>query len=609
MSEHAAQPTQRILLPLREQDCSGDLLRLAYALLPGGGEIVLVGVVILPEESPISEGALPAQRCRQAMSDLAARFPDWTVTIRPRVCVGYEVWRELAAELVLSPVDLLLIPWDGPDGPVLGVPVDQVLSQAPCDLLLVRGMVGKCRRVLLPLRGGLHADLALRVAGALARISDGEITLLHASPPGSLVPELRGLRRRESLITRTVEAVNRPVASIIEEARGHAAIVMGAALRDPTGKQLALGSVVRQVFAQTEQTILLVRARRLGTVGLPGDLVQAAPAAPVGISAVVDRWFAGNTFNSSEFSDLEQLLRRKRAQGCTISLALPALNEAGTVGNVIATLKGALLDEVPLLDEIVLIDSNSTDDTREIAAGLGVPVYIHQHVLADEVGSFPGKGEALWKSLYVTRGDIVVWVDTDVKNIHPRFVYGLLGPLLSWESIQYVKGYYRRPIKTNGVLRAEGGGRVTELVARPLLNLFFPELSGLVQPLAGEYAGRRQALEQLPFFTGYGVETGLLIDVLEEFGLQAIAQVDLQERVHHNRPLADLSRMAFAILQVFIARLEARSKVRLLEEINRSMKMIHQAPGRFFLAVERISDVERPPMLTVPAYRRARGIV
>ena len=159
-----------------------------------------------------------------------------------------------------------------------------------------------------------------------------------------------------------------------------------------------------------------------------------------------------------------------------------------------------------------------------------------------------------------------------------------------------------------GKTEARGGGRVTELTARPLLNLFYPELSGFVQPLSGEYAGRRQALEQLPFFSGYGVETGLLIDMLDRFGLQAIAQVDLQERVHHNQPLVNLSRMAFAILQVFIARLEAHRKVRLLEEFNRSMKLIHYEPGRFYLEVERIGDVERPPMITVPAYRRARGM-
>lgn len=599
-----------MLLPLRPQDCVDDLVRLAGALLPErGGEIVLMGIVIVPEGHSVSEGALPAQTSRQAMAYMAAHFPDWPIVIRPRVRVAHKVWGEVLAELAKTPVDLLLIPWDGPDQPVLSAPVDQVLSQAPCDLVLLRGCnVTACQRILLPLRGGPHADLALHVASALARISNGEITLLHVSGPRDVMPELAGLRQREPFITRTIRLVSEPVAGIVREAREHQAIVMGASIRDMPDGGLALGPVAGQVLAQTDQIVLLVRAHHLAALTLPGELVPVAPAASPDISEIVDRWFASNTFHSDEFADLEQLLRWKQERGHTISLALPALNEAETIGNVITTLKQALMDDVPLLDEIVLIDSNSTDDTRQIAASLGIPVYIHQQVLSDEVGSLAGKGEALWKSLYVTRGDIVAWVDTDIVNIHPRFVYGLLGPLLSWDRIQYVKGFYRRPVKIDGRLVAGGGGRVTELVVRPLLNLFFPELSGLVQPLSGEYAGRRQALEQLPFFSGYGVETGLLIDMLERFGLRAIAQVDLQERIHLNQPLVNLSRMAFAIIQVFVARLEARNKVKLLEDIHRSMKLIRYEPGRFFLNVEQIADVERPPMITVPAYCRARGL-
>ncbi len=600
----------RILLPVRASDCGSDLLRLALALLPeASGEVVLQGVVLLPEGEPISSGAVHAQTCRQAMNELATRYDTERLAVLPRIAVGYEAWSEVYATCVELGAHLLVVPWDGPDLPVLGVPVERVLSQAPCDLLLVHGLrLDACRRILLPLRGGLNADLALHVAGALAKASSGEITLLHASDPQDRSPELRGLSRREPRITRTVEASRDPVSTLLEEARYHDVLILGARLRDPATGTMTLGPIVRRVLHESGLPALLVRSRRLAPVALPGQLAQVAPTAPPDISELVDRWFASNTFHSSEFSDLEQLLRLKQARGVTISLALPALNEAATIRNVITTLRHALMDQVPLLDEIVLIDSNSTDDTREIAASLGIPVYIHQHVLAEEVGSFPGKGEALWKSLYVTRGDLIVWVDTDIVNIHPRFVYGLLGPLLQWESIQYVKGFYRRPIRVDGQLRAHGGGRVTELVARPLINLFFPELSGLIQPLAGEYAGRRQALEQVPFFSGYGVEIGLLIDILEQFGLEAIAQVDLEERIHRNQPLVNLSRMAFAILQVFISRLEARSKVQLLEEIQRSMKLIRYEPGRYFLEVERISDVERPPMITVPAYRRARGI-
>jgi glucosyl-3-phosphoglycerate synthase len=233
-------------------------------------------------------------------------------------------------------------------------------------------------------------------------------------------------------------------------------------------------------------------------------------------------------------------------------------------------------------------------------------VYKHPEILAEQVGSQRGKGEALWKSLHVLKGDLIAWVDTDITNIHPRFIYGLLGPLLKRPNIQYVKGFYQRPIKVGDTLQAFGGGRVTELVARPLLNLFYPELSGIIQPLSGEYAGRRTALETLPFFSGYGVETGLLIDMLNLCGLDCIAQADLEERVHHNQPLVGLSKMSFAILQVFIARLESRYDVRLLEHANKTMKLIAYEPDRFALDVEAITDVERPAMVSIPAYAERR---
>jgi glucosyl-3-phosphoglycerate synthase len=285
---------------------------------------------------------------------------------------------------------------------------------------------------------------------------------------------------------------------------------------------------------------------------------------------------------------------------------LPALNEEGTVGRVIRTLRRALQERVPLVDEIVLIDSNSTDRTREVARRLGIPVFIHQELLPD-LGVRDGKGEALWKSLLVTRGDVVVWIDTDIVNIHPRFVYGVLGPLLLDRRIQFVKGFYRRPLRVGRKIQAGGGGRVTELTARPLLNLFFPELSGVIQPLSGEYGGRRAALEQLPFFSGYGVETGLLIEVLERFGLPAIAQVDLQERIHHNQTLEALSKMSFAIIQAVIAKIERRYERAILDDVNKSMKLIRFRDGEYQLEVDEVVERERPPMISLPTYRDRLG--
>ncbi|MBK8422060.1 MAG: glucosyl-3-phosphoglycerate synthase [Anaerolineales bacterium] len=337
---------------------------------------------------------------------------------------------------------------------------------------------------------------------------------------------------------------------------------------------------------------------------LPYEVNPASEeAGQTAISVLVDKWFAENTFHADEFADLKYLLSLKEKQNLTISLALPALNEEQTVGKVIRTIKNVLMKRIPLLDEIVLIDSNSTDRTRQIAKKIDVPVYIHQEVLS-QYGARKGKGEALWKSLYCTRGDIIIWIDTDIVNIHPRFIYGLIGPLLLRPEIDFVKGFYRRPLKVGNKMQAGSGGRVTELTARPLLNLFYPELSGMIQPLSGEYGGRRKVLEQMPFFSGYGVEIGLLIDMLEKFGLRSIAQVDLQERIHHNQPLEALGKMSFAIIQAVIRKLEGKYGQSMLENINKTMKMIRHEQDRFFLDIEEIAEGERPPMIEISEYQQ-----
>ncbi len=321
--------------------------------------------------------------------------------------------------------------------------------------------------------------------------------------------------------------------------------------------------------------------------------------------SAVDAWFARNTFQARRFSHLRALAALKRRQGLTISLGLPALNEELTIGDEIAVLRRALVDDVPLLDEIAVIDSGSSDRTAAVARELGVPVHQHAEILP-ETGTFDGKGEALWKSLHVLRGDLIVWLDTDIRNVHPQFVYGLVGPLLHEPRIAYVKGYYRRPLTEGPSHSADGGGRVTELTARPLLNLFFPELSGLIQPLAGEYAGRRELLERLPFFTGYGVEVGHLIDVQQKFGLDRIGQVDLETRAHRNRELDSLSLMAFAIIQVVMARVGDRAGYPLRGQMNTAMKLIRSSPSPA-LDVREVLEHERPPIATVPAYLARRA--
>jgi glucosyl-3-phosphoglycerate synthase len=415
---------------------------------------------------------------------------------------------------------------------------------------------------------------------------------------------LRAIGRRGRVIE--VES-SQPSEAITQEGLKYGVVVLGA-YAEASRSSGVVGSRLARTVARLPGTVILAKSAKAADPILPSD-PWALPATSRGpnISSVVDRWFAENTFHSREFRDVRRLVELKRAQRLSISLALPTLNEGATIGKIISVLKTRLVERHPLLDEIVVIDSNSTDATVEIARSHGVPVYKHADVLA-ELGSFHGKGEALWKSLHVLRGDIVVWCDTDISNIHPQFVYGTIGPLLTDPRIAYVKGFYRRPLQFGGKLETAGGGRVTELVARPLINLFYPELSGLLQPLSGEYAGRRQVLERLPFFTGYGVETGHLIDILENFGLNRIAQTDLGVRIHRNQELLDLSKMAFAIMQVALKRLGDRHRMHLLEEVNRSMKLIHYGNDRFFLELIEIADWERPPIASVPEYLFGRQL-
>jgi glucosyl-3-phosphoglycerate synthase len=286
----------------------------------------------------------------------------------------------------------------------------------------------------------------------------------------------------------------------------------------------------------------------------------------------------------------------------TISLVLPALNVSATIGEIICIVLENLVERVPLLDEVVVMDSNSHDETRLIVESFGLPVYIHQNILSN-YGSGTGKGEAIWKSLFVTHGDLICWIDSDIRNFSPHFVYGLVGPLLEHPGIHYVKGFYRRPIQVRGQTIPMGGGRVTELCARPMLNLFFPQLSGIIQPLSGEYCGRRSILETLPFCSGYAVETGLLIDILNTYGLNHVAQVDLYERIHQNRPLESLSAMSFSIIQTVLSRIDALWGTNIVNRTYKHLTQVHNQPRDLYLYSIRIDEHTRPPASSIPEYK------
>ncbi|WP_277499488.1 MULTISPECIES: glucosyl-3-phosphoglycerate synthase [unclassified Nocardioides] len=289
---------------------------------------------------------------------------------------------------------------------------------------------------------------------------------------------------------------------------------------------------------------------------------------------------------------LDALLEARRASGATVSLVVPARNEAATVGDVVSRVRERLVETVSLLDEVVVIDSDSSDDTAAVAADAGAVVHRAADIRPD-LGWAPGKGEAMWKSLFVTRGDVLVFMDADLRAWDTHFVPGLLGPLLTDPTVALVKGFYARPLDVEGGGPYDGG-RVTELVARPLIALAFPELAGLVQPLAGEWAVRRELFGSLSVPTGYAVELAALVDTLRARGLDAIAQVDLGRRSHRHQALADLGAMATQILAAAARRVAPVGGVDTV-----ALRQFDQSDGGAHATLRAVTVGERPPYSSV----------
>jgi len=317
-------------------------------------------------------------------------------------------------------------------------------------------------------------------------------------------------------------------------------------------------------------------------------------------------WISRNTFHHSQFWDLKQLIEDKEKLGLTISLCLPTLNEEKTIGKEIILFKSELMDRYPLVDEIAVVDSGSIDKTREIAAAFGADVYLSSEILP-QVGEKKGKGENLWKAVYQLKGDIICYVDADIANIHPRFAYGLIAPLIYNEQMKYVKAFYDRPLAFSQGVRPSGGGRVTEILVRPLFSLFFPELTCLIQPLSGEYAVRREVLEQIPFPIGYGVETAHILDVYQRWGLDAFGQTDLDQRVHRNQSTLSLGKMAFGILRTFLARSEVLGSTADMKQFSTVLRQFQAQNEKYEQIEHEIVEEERPPMNTLPEYREKFG--
>ena len=318
-----------------------------------------------------------------------------------------------------------------------------------------------------------------------------------------------------------------------------------------------------------------------------------------------NNWLSRNTFHHGEFWDILKLVEEKEKKDLTISLCIPTLNEEKTIGKEVLILRSELMERYPLIDEFAVIDSGSQDKTLEVACNYGADTYLASDILP-EVGDKRGKGENLWKAIHQLKGDIICYVDADITNIHPRFVYGLVAPLIHRNDIKYVKAFYDRPLNYSSGLRPSGGGRVTEILTRPLFSLFYPELTNVIQPLSGEYAARRDVLEIIPFPIGYGVETSHLLDLYYKFGIEAFAQTDLDRRVHRNQTTNALGKMSFGILQTFINRLHAQGKIDQLPDMETFYRRFEVEDGTYSQIVQEVIEEERPPMIEIEEYREHR---
>jgi glucosyl-3-phosphoglycerate synthase len=324
----------------------------------------------------------------------------------------------------------------------------------------------------------------------------------------------------------------------------------------------------------------------------------------------VMEWFERRSYTHEEFKDVKRLAQRKRELGLTVSLVLPGRNVADTIGDIVDTVR-TINEEAPLVDQILVIDADSADGTAEVAATRGAEVYSENELLS-HYGGAHGKGDAMWRSLSVARGDLVMFADADTKDFEAQFVYGTLGPILSVPGVRFVKGAFRRPFKSHENVQQDGGGRVTELTTKPLFNLFYPELTGFVQPLAGEFVADKELFLSIPFLTGYAVETGMMIDVLKKVGLDAMAQVDLGTRQNRHQALFDLGRMSYSSLRAVARRLRQEGRLQQVRDpampdaLFQFSGYLHAVATPEGLKLrEHVEElVERPPMAEILASSR-----
>jgi hypothetical protein len=630
-------PAPKVLIPVVEHL---DVRRIAEVAAALGGsappKIIVASVVEVSPDRELSSGARAARAARVRLEELAFGLPN---PVEPVVRTDRSFGSAIADLAAEEDVGLVLAGWS-PTGPRarrakgrVEAAVGAVTAAHAAQVAVIRlGPADRPARVLAAVRGGPNAELALATGRLVAGWWRVPLVVVHVMPPG-LTPEARGQAERSLVemsgsgepvdIERVIVEASDVLAAILEATGPEDLLLLGASVPptpagDADGTDVALpdpavrliGEVPARLMREAAGSVMVVRTREPVEAATFEELTARSGTLPAVDRAAeqvrvtserVGRWFADSNFHHAEFANLRRLADAKRAQGMRISVILPTLDVEATIGPIVRLAREELVDHWGLVDELLVVDSGSSDRTREIAAAEGATVVQHPEVLP-QYGSVAGRGEALWKGLYMTAGELVAWADTDVPDWHPRLVYGTLGPLLLQPRIQYVKSYHQRPVVEGGELTKGGAGAVTELVARPMINLLYPELSGFIQPLAGESAARRTTLERIPFFTGPALGIGHLIDVYQLAGLDALGQVDLERRVERERELEGLSRTSFVVLQAILKRLESGRRASLFAELGSRMKLPRSGRDELLLEIIEVGDLERPPMIGIPEY-------
>lgn len=479
-------------------------------------------------------------------------------------------------------------PWTGaPDMPrpimMSFEQTDAVDAQATRTVVLTDGWTGgPCAAVL---RGGLNAEAALEllhhsgVRGLTIYHLQEKIPDLESVFLSSVVNKAHSLFDHVNICWRHDPSVFELVRSVGGQ---YSMLVFGAPLA--VSEIAPFRQALKEVYSGS---VTIVRGPLQEAEFDEGDEIY--------------KWVRERTFDAQDFALSTVLRSRKRKLGARIAVVLPSLNEEETVGQVIRTALEVKAEG--LIDEVILVDSGSTDKTTAIARSFGIPVHDHREV-RPELGAYAGKGEAMFKSAFLTEADIIAWVDTDISSIAPRFFYGLLGPLLTNPEIRFVKGYFARPVVVEADGVELGGGRVTEILARPWLNTFQPELSGYIQPLAGTVAIRRDLLTRMRIPTTYGVEIAMLIQAVEQAGLWATCQVNLGEVIHRSKDVLGLSEMSFQILQV-LADLKAAGSGAARSDV---LRRVVSSRGRFEIGIKRFTTRWREfEAAGVPAHSDVQG--